>query len=167
MTAEYASTLFPLLHAGQTALRVTTLDLRITTLGALLFAGTLVWIWHPPMAPTGFARLRARDRRAIARNALTVLVFVAVLPSVFPYDHLLPGAHADGGQEAVHVSHCHVSPGTCSDAPVTAGPGQLLHSQPLLLVPSLLAVALIAAVPVLTGLMPKPEVRPPLRATAA
>ena len=79
---------------------------------------------------------------------------------------MLTGGHDDDGQEAVHVSHCHVSPGTCSDAPVTAGPGQLLHSQPLLVIPSLLAVMLIAAATVLTGLVLKPEIRPPLRTVA-
>src|SRR6476660_5265518 len=162
MTPESASTLFPLLHAGQTALRVTTLDLRLTALAALIFVAAALWIWRP--AASGAAFLPARQRRSLARAALTGLIFLAVLPSVFPYDHLLPGAHDDDGQEAVHVSHCHVSPGTCSDAPVTAGPGQLLHSQPLLLTPALLAIAMIAAVPVLTGLVLKPEVRPPLRA---
>ena len=61
---------------------------------------------------------------------MSSLVFFAVLPSVVPYDHLLPGLHHDQSiaSEAVHETHCHLTPGSCADAPVAAGPGQLMCS---------------------------------------
>jgi hypothetical protein len=105
--------------------------------------------------------------RTSAPLALAALVFFAVLSSVLPYDHLLPGLHTgeSEAEEAVHASHCHASPATCSDAPVTSGPGQLLFGAPVVVVPSMLAVLVLPTIPVLAGITRRPEIRPPLRAT--
>ena len=61
--------------------------------------------------------LRAPATRAVMAS----LVFFAVLPSVVPYDHLLPGLHHDdsAAAEEAHSTHCHVTPGSCADAPLT------------------------------------------------
>ena len=156
----------PLLHVGQTALRVTTFDLRLTLLGALAFGIATAWIWLPTVKERPLWR---RFRRlSMPRVALGLVVFLAVLPSVLPYDHLLPfagHAAADAAQESVHASHCHVSPGTCSDAPLTSGPGQLLMGAPLLTTPSMLAVLMLFFIPVLAGITRRPNLRPPLLAT--
>ena len=99
----------------------------------------------------------------IASAALVGLVFLALLPSVVPYDHLFGNdAHDSAAEEAVHVSHCHVSPGTCSDAPITSGPGQLLLSEPLILSPAMVAVLITAVVPVPSSISYRPETPPPL-----
>jgi hypothetical protein len=92
------------------------------------------------------------------------MVFFAVLPSVVPYDHLVPGLHRDTSvaAEAVHQTHCHVTPGSCADAPVSAGPGQLIFNEPLVIAPAMLAVLLFFALPAMAGITPRPEVRPPL-----
>jgi len=169
MTADGQTPASPILNAGQTALHVTSLDLRVTTLASFAFAVAMLIIWRPAPGARAWYLLRRRQRRVLRRTVLTLLVVLAVLPSVLPYDHLLPGvAHADSEeQEAVHASHCHVSPGTCSDAPVTAGPGQLIFADPLLLVPAMLAILLVAISPAARGIVPRPDTRPPRVALAA
>jgi len=149
--------LLPLRHLARTAIRCATLDLRVVALATLALTAALCWIWRS---------LMPRPRSA-ARCVLAVLVFLAVLPSVFPYDHLVPGIHAGASEaeEAMHAAHCHVSPATCSDAPITSGPGQLLFSAPMLLTPSMLAVLLLMTIPALAGITQRPEIRPPLVAT--
>lgn len=152
------------LHIAHTAVQVTTVDPALLVLGATAMALAITAIWLP------WPRLRAvtsgRGRRRIGRSVLTALVFLALLPSVVPYDHLLSrDAHAGAEEEAVHVSHCHISSGTCSDAPISAGPGQLLMSDPLIVAPAMLAVLLIATGTVLIGVSVRPEIRPPLRLT--
>jgi hypothetical protein len=136
---------------------------KVSALQTVIRAGTLAalaalsWISRPLM----------RRRRTAARAALAALVFLAVLPSVFPYDHLLPGQLLFGASEAeesMHASHCHVSPATCSDAPITSGPGQLLFGTPMVVVPSMLAVLLMLTIPALAGITRRPEIRPPLLA---
>ncbi len=105
-------------------------------------------------------------RRRFSRGMATVLVFLALLPSVVPYDHLFAqDTHAAGESDAVHATHCHVSPGTCSDAPVSSGPGQLLLSEPLILAPAMLAILITATATVLVGISFRPEIRPPLGLT--
>ena len=153
--------LLPLLHAGQTMLRVTTVDAPILVLAALLFAASATLIWQSPLA--GGLRHRS-GRRRLGRGAVACAVALAVLPSVLPYDHLLPSpGHEEGeAQEAVHASHCHVSPATCSDAPVTSGPGQLLGTAPLLVVPSMLSVLVLAATLAFTSVARQPDVPPPV-----
>jgi hypothetical protein len=152
-----------LLHIAPTAVRVTSVDHAVLVAAALLFAAAAIAIWVPgiPVSLRMLARRPARRRAASA--AATALVFLALLPSVVPYDHLYTrDAHAASESEAIHVSHCHVSPGTCSDAPVTAGPGQLLLSEPLVLAPAMLTVFIAATVTVLIGISFRPETRPPL-----
>ena len=112
-------------------------------------------------------RLRARTRRRLLMLAGSSLTMLAVLPSVFAYDHLLPrGTHADE-RAAVHASHCHDGPGSCADAPVTSGPGQMLDAAPLVGAPPMLSILLLAITPVLIGVTRRPYLRPPLPLVAA
>ena len=153
-----------LLHIAQTAVQVTAVAPALLGLAAAAMALALTAIWLP--RPRLRAVTSGCGRRRIGRSVLTALVFLALLPSVVPYDHLFTrDAHVGGESEAVHTTHCHVSPGTCSDAPISAGPGQLLMSDPLIVAPAMLAVLLIATGTVLIGVSVRPEIRPPLRLT--
>ncbi len=148
-----------LLHVAQAATGVTAVDPAIVALAVLVLATVALYLWLPrPMSLQRLARAPAM------RASLGLLVFFAVLPSVVPYDHLLPGLHQDetAAAEAVHASHCHISPGTCADAPLAAGPGQLLFTEPLIIAPAMLAILLTFVVPALTGITTRPETRPPL-----
>jgi hypothetical protein len=152
-----------LLHIGQTAVQVATVDPATLVAAAVAFAVAAIAIWLPH-SPLSVHTLRSRrGRRRVASATASALVFFALLPSVVPYDHLfVHDAHAATIDESVHVSHCHVSPGTCSDAPITAGPGQLMLSEPLVLAPAMLAVLIAATATVLVGISFRPETPPPL-----
>ncbi len=151
-----------MLHVARSAAQTPVLDARVTLAAVVAFAVTMAAIWRPDEA------LRhKRTRRTVARATLSILVFLAVLPAVLPYDHLfLPDAHA-AAEDSVHVAHCHVSPGNCSDVPMTSGPGQLLLSDPLILAPAMLALLVVVAEPVLRGITRRPEPRPPMALAAA
>lgn len=152
-----------LLNIAQTAVQITAADPAVLVAAGLVFAAVAISIRLPAPAMSFRPLRQSRDRRRIASPALAVLVFLALLPSVVPYDHLFGNdAHASTVEDAVHVSHCHVSPGTCSDAPVTAGPGQFILSEPLVRAPAMLAVLTAATVTVLVGISFRPETRPPL-----
>jgi len=154
--------LVPLLHVGQTALRATAVDFRIAALSASVFVLVVAAIWQPAW-PSAAAVVRRRFVRSIGRRMLFLFVVAAVLPAVLPYDHLIVPAHIeDGANESVHVAHCHVSPGTCSDAPMSAGLGQFLHAEPLVLVPSMLAILLLASAAAPRTTYRRPEPRPPM-----
>jgi hypothetical protein len=149
----------PLLHVVQTAGKVTAVDPGVLALALLTLAAVLAWQWAP--RPLTLGRV---TRMPVMRVTLAALLFFAVLPSVVPYDHLLPGiTHDDStAATAVHATHCHISPGSCADAPLAAGPGQLIFSEPLVIAPAMLAVLLIFASPALAGVTHKPDTRPPL-----
>ena len=150
------------LHIAQTAVQVTTVDPAIlsSAFALLAFAAVAIWLPHSPFS---FSTLRHRRyRRRAAGAGITALLLLALLPSVVPYDHLFTHAHSDGEEASVHVSHCHVSPGTCSDAPITSGPGQLLMGDPFIVAPAMLAVLVAATAALLVGVSLRPEIRPPL-----
>jgi hypothetical protein len=152
----------PLLHVGQAALNAGAPDLRIAALAAMAFAGAAAAIWWPAL-PSAAALLRRRIWLSLGRRLVIVMVALAVLPAILPYDHLFAAPHMDGGaDESIHVSHCHVSPGTCSDAPLASGLGQLLFSEPLVIVPAMLAIVLMSSAVILQGVYPQPEIRPPV-----
>jgi hypothetical protein len=156
---------YPLLHLAQTAARATTVDPLIVATAVVALAIVLALLWAPrPERP--LALLRGLGRRRLAAGALAVVVALALPPSVLPYDHLFAHDGDAEGASEVHASHCHIAPGTCADAPVTAGPGQLVLGQPLIAVPAMLSVLLAASVAVLVGVSLRPEVRPPLRISA-
>ena len=147
----------PLLHVADSLDTVTTVDWRIVALAIVLFPGALCAIWRPIM--------RRRTRRRAATTVITALAFLAVLPSVLPYDHMLPAHQAHAAEESgFHASHCHDTPGSCADAPLAAGPGQFLSTNALLIDPLLAAFVLMLAVPVLHGLTRRPPIPPPLAA---
>ena len=106
--------------------------------------------------------MRTAMWRRTARRVAVVMTALALLPAVLPYDHLLPGLHIEGdAEEAVHASHCHVAPGSCSDVPLASGLGEFVFNEPLVMIPAMLAVAIFATTQVLRGSTPRPEVRPP------
>ena len=70
-----------LLHIGNTAARWTTVNPWIVALGILLFLAISALIWRPLSA--------RRLVRRIGPPTVAVVVALAVLPSVLPYDHLL------------------------------------------------------------------------------
>lgn len=95
---------------------------------------------------------------------ICLLALAAFLLSAVPLDHIV--AHGqEAGTEHVHEMHCHGASGDCSDAPVSAGPGQFLLSDPLLVVPSLLAVLVLVLQPAMLGVPTRPRLRPPLVAS--
>lgn len=161
-------TAVPTLHIAQSVVTVTAIDWRIVALAVAAFAAWLTLTIRPWHASR-------RTRRRSVTVAASVLVTLAVIPSVFPYDHLFmhEGAHhvsaaaPDSEASAIHASHCHDTPGSCADAPLAAGPGQFLASGPLMPVPALLSVLLVLATPLLAGTTLRPEIRPPLRASFA
>src|SRR5690242_1190037 len=102
---------FLLLHIANTSATAMRVDSRILVLaiGALVAAAIVIWV--PPAALR-----RWRSWRRAGRGVVYLLVFLAVLPTVLPYDHLfLHDAHA-AADESIHQAHCHVVPGSCSDA---------------------------------------------------
>jgi hypothetical protein len=116
-------------------------------------------IWAPSL-------LRRRSgRRFAAVIVVWTLVPYAVLPSVLPYDHIVTGASPF--DEQAHDEHCHGAPASCSDAPLTAGVGQFLMSEPLIVAPALFTLAMLAIVPALSGITLRPALRPPLAPLAA
>ena len=153
---------FTLLHVANVATRVTTLDLRVLAAAILLFAAVSTLLWAPVLSARSLWP-RRRARRRIASLVVGAAVFFAVMPSVLPWDHLfLDSDHHTAAEEQVHASHCHESPGTCSDAPVSSGPGQLMLTAPLVVVPAMLGVLMLFGIPTLTGVTLRPDLRPPL-----
>ncbi|HYM15651.1 MAG TPA: hypothetical protein VEZ14_08835 [Dehalococcoidia bacterium] len=133
----------------------------IPLLAAAAFAGAMCCLRAP-------RSLRVpHGRRAGALQAtLAAMAFLAVLPAVIPYDHLLPGAHNEGvTAEATHEQHCHASPASCADAPVAAGLGQFIFSDPLVIAPAMLVVLIALAIAALRGISPRPPTRPPRTAS--
>jgi hypothetical protein len=146
----------PLLHTVAAA-TAATVDPAVLLPALIVFAVVLIWLWSPR------AMRSSRFTRAAAlRLTMTSLVFFAVLPSVVPYDHLLPGGHVDNpAEDAVHAQHCHGSPASCADAPIAAGPGQLIFSDPLVIAPALFAVLIALTIPALSGISVRPLIQPP------
>jgi hypothetical protein len=148
----------PLLHVAETVVRVTVLDGRVLCIGVLLLVAATAAIWWP--RHNGRVSFRRRHLRRVARAGVLALAFFAVLPSVLPYDHLIAQPHA--GHEDSHALHCHGAPGECADAPIPAGPGQMIASEALVAVPAMLSLILVVTILPLVGLTRRPELRPPL-----
>lgn len=153
----------PLLHIAQAANRVTSVDDRLLLLAAVVFAAAAAFIWWAP--------LRVLLGRPFARRGLragmVLLAFFALLPSVFPYDHVLNDPSHAAEHEQVHKTHCHGTPGQCADAPMPSGPGQMLGSDVLLPAAPTLAVLMALAATPLVGISWRPLLRPPLLPAAA
>jgi hypothetical protein len=153
-----------MLHIAETAADIATVDLRLGAAGLVLFAVVLGAVWLPrrPFA------LHARFRRRVAAVTMSLLVVLAVAPSVLPYDHVFgAGGHDAGHTSSVHTDHCHVNPGGCADTPVTSGPGQLIQSAPLIVLPAVVSTLVLLVVPALMGIVPRPDLRPPLSSVNA
>lgn len=150
----------PLLHIAESAEHALGVRPDIVAAAALAFALIASFTWWPALR-----RPLRKPLLAAAHVVIPVAVVAALLPSVFPYDHVRPVG--TGGDAQTHAAHCHVTPGSCADAPVSAGPGQFVFSDALLLMPALTLVAIIVAATALVGRAPRPDTRPPLaRATA-
>ncbi len=145
----------PLLHTVAAA-TAATVDPAVLLPALVVFAVVLIWLCSPRMTSSRFTRATA------LRLTMSSLVFFAVLPSVVPYDHLLPGGHVDNpAEDAIHAQHCHGSPASCADAPIAAGPGQLIFSDPLVVAPALFTVLIALTTPALSGISIRPPTRPP------
>jgi hypothetical protein len=144
-----------LLHIGDAA-RWTTVDPLLVVGAGLGFLAALAAVWSPTFRGRRF-------RRALARGVMLAAMLVAILPSVLPYDHLFP-ADVHAGSDETHAAHCHTAPGSCSDAPLPAGSGQFLMSDPLVAVPVLTSFAILLVIPLLAGISTRPGLRPPLSA---
>lgn len=142
-----------LLHIGDSQ-SWTTFDPVLAVAGLAALAAAGLYLWAPSM------RRRALRRR-LAHLTMVGAMLVAILPSVVPYDHLLPGS-AHAGADETHAAHCHTAPGSCSDAPVPSGAGQFLMSDPLVAVPTLTTLIVLLAIPLLAGITTRPALRPPL-----
>lgn len=143
----------PLLHASQTVVQaLPSATACLVVLAIAVAAGA---------AANAFTRLRRRTRVRAAIAAAWALTLIALLPSVVPYDHLAAAMHTDGAA-AVHESHCHGTPSSCADAPVTSGPGQMLDAAPLLVAPVLTLLLLVVTATTLVGITRRPILRPPL-----
>lgn len=153
----------PLLHAAQSATGLTRVNSDVLVLALAAFVSGAVVVWRPRLRMLGQRRIRHRVMVLTTYGAMTI----AVLPSVLPLDHIL-SPHVDSGNEQqVHTSHCHGSPSSCSDVPLLSGPGQLLASEPLILVPALVLGVILATTLSLKGRTEKPEIPPPLCSAAA
>ena len=152
-------TSFPLLHAAQAAVgQAPPLQLWLWCFISALLAGALAGAISAHRLPALAAR------RRIAIRVCAALTGIALVPAVLPYDHLR--ASRLGEDPAAHAEHCHESPASCADAPVTSGPGQMIDAAPLLAEPAMFSVLLLAAVPLLIGLSRRPNLRPPLRSAS-
>ena len=170
-----------LLVAGRAVLQFTDGDAPQLYVASVAVLGGLVWLVATAIAPTrdlfpgliwGFAVATGLHAALdtvdlvwrhgwlpVVLLALELVAFLAVLPSVVPYDHLSASAHTE--HEDVHAAHCHGTPGTCADAPIPSGPGQMLMGEPLTAVPAMLSLLVLVAVVPLVGLTRRPELRPP------
>ena len=153
--------LVPLLHVAAPPSRVWGVDLRVVAVAAL----ASIFLIAALAFPDELRLLRRRLRRAGAAHCtIAVLAAFAVLQSAVPYDHFF--AHNDGPAEAsIHAAHCHTSPGSCADAPISSGPGQLLFSQPILPPPAnddALPSTAYSDQHALAGRTIPPELRPPI-----
>jgi hypothetical protein len=141
-----------LLHAAQGTVETAAAG------GSILIVGALV------AGACAGALLGALSRRLLSAQTLAAAVWllaaVAIAQSVVPYDHMLE--IAPHGHETVHASHCHDTPASCADAPVTAGPGQLLTAEPLLPAPALALTLLLVTSSILYGVVYRPDTRPPM-----
>lgn len=154
--------MLPLLHAAQTAAELTTVDRSVIASAVAGMATTLVAVWRPRRLGRINPFKSAVARRRILGWVAGLSMLVALAPMVAPLDHIfLPHADAQAHQE-VHTAHCHGSPGSCSDLPLVSGPGQFILNQPLIVIPPLLAILLVASTSALRSISLKPEVRPPM-----
>jgi hypothetical protein len=159
-----ATVALPLLHIVQAAARTPSVDPTVLGVAASVGGMVLARLYWPQ----GLT-LRRLARSRCVRVAMGVLLFAAILPSVVPYDHVLPGSHVDNiaAAASAHEAHCHGAPASCADAPVAAGPGQLMFTEPIVVAPPMLAVLIVLATPALCGITPRPDTRPPQPARAA
>lgn len=123
-----------------------------------------VWPFFAAAALALVAALIALSRRRAARRLAPTLAFAlfvtAAFTTILPVDHLL--SSEEPASKEVHAVHCHDAPGSCSQLPVSSGPGQFLLSEPLLVAPAMFSVLLAAAMLSLSGTFRKPDIRPPL-----
>ena len=149
----------PILHAAQGMTRSDTVEAWVTPLLLALLSGAVTF----GLLVARAALRHAASRRRILVGVAAVASALAILPSVLPYDHLLTDAFHAAEHGAVHASHCHDTPASCADAPLTSGPGQLFDAAPLVVIPAALVLVLLAAINLpLLGITRPPDVRPPL-----
>jgi hypothetical protein len=113
-------------------------------------------------------RTLSRKLRIFCRvGAISLLVLL--LAQTFAVDHW-PGVQvmheASESQDHVHTQHCHINIASCSDAPVSSGPGQFLTSEEWLSTTPLQSTAIIELpAQTITSVSVIPQIPPP-RASA-
>ena len=153
------TSLVPMLHVVPTRSGPLTVDPAGVLFACLVFGVVLGVLWRSSIA--GLLGNRA-GRRRVARGIGGALLFLAILPAVVPYDHILLPHHDDSGQSSsVHQMHCHDTPGSCSDQPMTSGPGEFLFGSPLIVAPSLVSTLLATADARVTSFAEAPATPPP------
>lgn len=155
--------LAPILHAGPRAVAdAATVDWRVVALGILALTGLLLLGEIRPVR--GASRRLRRYFAPSARLLPALVVMFVVFPNAVPIEHVIE--HDDSASvrsaEFVHASHCHVSPGTCSDMPITAGPGGMLFTDLLLPSSHLTETIMSGSRLVIVG-MTQPPLTPPPR----
>jgi hypothetical protein len=149
----------PPLHIAQAATRVTTLDGDVTTIVAAALIVVLALIWRDHL----HLLLHRRSARTLTVGLAAIAIVFALLPAVVPYDHLFfEHAAVSQAEETAHSMHCHLAPGACADAPISAGPGQFIFSDPPLLTAAMLSVVMYLATRTLQGRTLRPDLRPPI-----
>ena len=96
-----------LLHIASTAGQVTTVD-RSFWGTALVIASIGIWLPRSPLPLSSLAGAGA----AASRAATAALVFLALRPPSSRTTTCRSRLHSEEADASVHVSHCHVSPGT-------------------------------------------------------
>lgn len=100
--------------------------------------------------------LREHTRQCVATMIAAVLLFLAVVPFVFPGERVSTDKPVNEGTAAIHEGYCHLSPASCG-----AGPAAFASDEALPLEPNAFRMALQA-----TGVHPvevwtPPETPPP------
>jgi hypothetical protein len=103
----------------------------ISVIGFVGVASVLLFLVR--MGVVSLPRVPLRTRKRLGQALFGVLITLAVLPAVLPYDHILArGASSGAGPATAHAKHCHVASASCADAPVASGPGQFIFTEQLL-----------------------------------
>jgi hypothetical protein len=148
----------PFLHISD-AVPATSVDWDVVAVAALMAVSALILIWRPAVPLPRFAPTR---RGTLARRFGGILMALALVPAVLPFDHLWgPDGALSPGELASHASHCHVSPATCSDSPATGAALQALTNDALIVEPGFLPTELFTDPQLVHGRTISPLTPPP------
>ena len=153
--------ILPLLNAAQSAAKVAHLDRSLLASACAILGSAVTVTWRPQWRAAANVIRHRGARRRFAAGMMISLMFLAMLPSVLPLDHVVSRHQESQGHDEVHAAHCHTSPGSCSEMPLQSGPGQFPVRDPLIVAPVLIVILLVMTFPLLFGFRHRPEVPPP------